>query len=99
MSYSVWSIVVAPCNLPLDMHMITPYMLLSCIILGLKSLNNRMDVCLQPLINKLTMLWDVGVDSFDVSYRKTFRLHAALMWTINDFPTYGMLLVGLLIGC
>ena len=37
------------------------------------------------------MLWDVGVDTFDVSCGETFRLHAALMWTINDFPAYGML--------
>jgi len=37
------------------------------------------------------MLWDVGVDTFDVSCGKTFRLHVALMWTINNFSAYGML--------
>jgi len=37
------------------------------------------------------MLWDVGVDTFDVSCGKTFRLHAALTWTINDFLADGML--------
>jgi len=73
------------------MCMTTPYMFLSCIIPGPTNPKNRIDVYLQPLIDELKMLWDVGVDTFDVSCGKTFKLHAALMWTINDFPTYGML--------
>ena len=52
---------------------------------------NRIYVHLQLLIDELKMVWDVGVDTFDVSCEETFRLHAALMWTINDFPAYGML--------
>ena len=43
------------------------------------------------LIDELKMLLDVGVDTLDVSCGETFRLHVALMWTINDFPAYGML--------
>jgi len=69
----------------------TPYMFLSCIILGPTNPKNKIDVYLQPLIDELKMLCDVGVGTFDVSCWKRFRLHAALMWTINDFPAYGML--------
>ena len=90
-SYSVWPVVVTPYNLPPEMCMTTPYMFLSCIIPGPANPKNRIDVYLQPLIDELKLLWDVGVETFDVSSGATFRLHAALMWTINDFPAYGML--------
>ena len=66
-SYSVWPIVVTPYNLPPDMCMTTPYMFLSCIISSPTNPKNRIDVYLQPLIDELKMLWDVGVDTFDVS--------------------------------
>ena len=85
------SIVVAPYNLPPEMCMTTPYMFLTCIIPGPTNLKNRIDVYLQPLIDELKMLWNVGVDTYDVSCEETFRLHATFMWTINDFPAYGML--------
>ncbi|XP_059285219.1 uncharacterized protein LOC132038584 [Lycium ferocissimum] len=32
-----------------------------------------------------------GVETFDVSLKQNFNLRATLMWTINDFPAYGML--------
>jgi len=66
-------------------------MFLSGIISGLINPKNIIDVYWQLLTEGLTMLWDVGVGIFDVSYRKTFRLHAALTWTINDFSAYGVL--------
>ena len=46
------------------------------------------DVYLQPLVEELRELWDVGVESFDASSNTKFQLRAALMWTINDFPAY-----------
>ena len=36
-------------------------------------------------------LWDVGVETYDISTGHTSQMKAALMWTINDFPAYGML--------
>ena len=77
--YSMWPIVVTPYNLPPDVCMTTPYMFLTCIIPGPTNPKNRIDVYLQPLIDELKILWDVRVDTFDVSCWKTFRLHAALM--------------------
>ncbi|XP_019230115.1 PREDICTED: uncharacterized protein LOC109211070 [Nicotiana attenuata] len=46
---------------------------------------------MQPLIDELKLLWHQGVETYDISTKQNFRLRAALMWTINDFPAYGML--------
>ncbi|XP_050248759.1 uncharacterized protein LOC126696012 [Quercus robur] len=46
------------------------------------------DVYLELLVEKLRELWDVGVQAYDASSKEVFQLRAALMWTINDFPTY-----------
>ena len=32
---------------------------------------------------------NVGVETFVVSSKQSFQMHDALLWTINDFPTYG----------
>ena len=40
-------------------------------------------------VEELKDLWDVGVKTFDVSSKKSFQMHAALLWIINDFPAYG----------
>ena len=49
---------------------------------------NDIDMYLQPIV-ELKELWDVRVKTFDVSSKKSFQMHAALLWTINDFPAYG----------
>jgi len=36
-------------------------------------------------------LWNKSVDTYNVHPNQTFKTKAALMWTVNDFPTYGML--------
>ncbi|XP_025628721.1 uncharacterized protein [Arachis hypogaea] len=57
---------------------------------GPKMPGNDIDVYLQPLIDELKQLWG-GVDTYDASEKKTFKLHAALLWTISDFPGLGNL--------
>ncbi|XP_028115907.1 uncharacterized protein LOC114313695 [Camellia sinensis] len=49
------------------------------------------DVYMQPLIDELKELWEDGMLTYDASTELTFRMHAAVMWTINNFPTYGNL--------
>ena len=63
--------------------------MLSLLILNPTSPKNDIDVYLQPLVEELKELWDVRVKTFDVSSKKSFQVHAALLWTINDFPAYG----------
>ena len=67
------------------------FMFLTCLIPGPKNPKNKIDVYLQPLVDELKKLWDVGVETYDISTGHTFQMKATLMWTINDFPTYGML--------
>ena len=66
------------------------YMFLSCVIPDPFNLIVGIDVYLQPLIDDLKKLWS-DVLTYDVSRKQNFMMRAALMWTINDFPTYGML--------
>ncbi|GLU21146.1 hypothetical protein SLE2022_373070 [Rubroshorea leprosula] len=63
---------------------------LTLVIAGPKSPSKNIDVFLRPLIEDLKMLWSTGVETYD-SYRKqNFIMQAMLMWTITDFPGYGM---------
>jgi hypothetical protein len=50
---------------------------------------NNMDIFLQPLVDELLELLNVGVHALDFSKQKgnrSFTLWAMVMWTINDFP-------------
>ncbi|XP_012838845.1 PREDICTED: uncharacterized protein LOC105959319 [Erythranthe guttata] len=89
--YSCWPVIITPYNLPPGMCMTTPYMFLSLVIPGPKSPGKNIDVYLQPLVNELNELWEVGVETYDSFNKQNFQMRAALMWTINDFPAYGML--------
>ncbi|TYK13546.1 uncharacterized protein E5676_scaffold299G00220 [Cucumis melo var. makuwa] len=62
---------------------------MSLLVPGPKSPGKEIDVYLQPLIDELKELWNNGVRTFDRTNEEYFRLHACLLWTINDFPAYG----------
>ena len=66
-------------------------MFLSMIIPGPKNPGKKLDVFLRPLIDELKKLWLNGVNTYDIYRKENFQLRAALMWTISDFPAYGML--------
>ena len=74
-----WPVVVTPYNLPSEMCMTTPFMFLTCVILGPKNSKNNIDVYLQPIVDELKELWDVRVDTYDISTGRTFQMKAALM--------------------
>ena len=61
------------------MSMTTPFMFLTCVIPDPKNPKNKIYVYLQPLIDELNMLWDVGIETYDVSTGKTFQMKAAFM--------------------
>jgi hypothetical protein len=65
--------------------------MMSILIPGLKSPGQNIDVYLQPLIDELYDLWVNGIETWDAKKKKNFKLHAILLWTINDFPAYAML--------
>ena len=60
-------------------------------LLGPRSPGMNIDVYLRPLIDELKELWVKGVDTWDAKVKRNFKLHAILLWTINDFPAYAML--------
>ncbi|MBW1279351.1 hypothetical protein KYD79_26520, partial [Escherichia coli] len=89
--YSLWPVILTPYNLPPDMCMQKKFLFLSILVPGPKHPRRSIDVFLQPLIQELNMLWSHGVRTFDYSRKKNFTMRAVLMWTISDFPAYGML--------
>ena len=62
--------------------------MLSLLIDGPNSPGMDIDVYLQPLIEELKELWEVGVETYDEHSKQNFIIYASLMWTIGDFPTY-----------
>ena len=66
-----------------------PYLLMPLLIPRPKSPGKDIDVYLEPLIEGLQELWTNGVKTFDVVTKRSFYMHAALLWTIHDFPAYG----------
>ncbi|XP_042956354.1 uncharacterized protein LOC122292181 [Carya illinoinensis] len=89
--YSIWPVLLVPYNLPPWLCMKEPYTMLSLLIPGPKSPGNDIDVFLRPLLDELKELWEEGIRTYDAYSKQHFMLHAALLWTINDFPAYANL--------
>ncbi|KAL0457812.1 UNVERIFIED_CONTAM: hypothetical protein Slati_0408400 [Sesamum latifolium] len=89
-TYSCWPVILTPYNLPLGMCMSSEYMFLKMVIPGPSNPKCLIDVYLELLIEELQNLWHVGVLTRDSARDETFAMRAALMWTVNDLPTYGM---------
>ena len=68
-----------------------PYMILSLLILECKAPENKIDVYLRLLVDDLKELWNEGIKTYDASMQHSFKLHAALLKTINDFLAYANL--------
>ena len=62
------------------------YFMLTLLIPGPKSPGKDMDVFLRPLVDELKDLWVNGVDTRDSTTNRMFKMRAALLWTVNDFP-------------
>lgn len=66
-------------------------MIMSHLILMLTSPCNSIDVYLRLLIDELIYLWKNGAQTYNKSIREMFTLQTVVIWTINDFSTFGML--------
>jgi len=60
------------------MCMTQPYMFLSSVILGPHNSKSKIDVYLQPVIDELKILWNEGVDTYDVHLNQTSKMWAAV---------------------
>jgi len=90
-SYSTWSVMMVVYNFPPWLCMKPEYTMLSLLIPRPQSPRNDIDVYLQPLIEELKQLWEIGVETYDASRDQKFQMHAALLWMISDYPGYAML--------
>ncbi|XP_016195455.1 uncharacterized protein LOC107636463 [Arachis ipaensis] len=88
--YSIWHVILIPYNLPPWLCMKQVSFILSMIISGPKMLGNDINVYLKSLVDELKQLWD-GVETYDANKETTFKMRAALMWTISDFSGLGNL--------
>lgn len=61
------------------------------LILMPKSPSDSIDVYMWLLTGGLIDLWKNGVWTYDKSIEKMFTMWTIVMWTIHDFPAYGML--------
>ncbi|XP_072066365.1 uncharacterized protein [Arachis hypogaea] len=88
--YFIWPVILIPYNLPPWLCMKQTSFTLSMIIPGPKMLGNDIDIYLEPLMDELKQLWD-GIETYDANKGNTFKMRAALMWTISDFLGLGNL--------
>ncbi len=92
-SWSTWPVMFFNYNLPLWLLTKRFFVIVSLIIPSLKNVKvANFDVYLEPVIEELEELWK-GVARLDVLQPpgcRTFVLRAMLMWTIHDFPGYGL---------
>ena len=72
--YSCWPVIVTPYNLPPGLCMKSQYMFLTLIIPGPKNPGQNIDLYLQPLIDELKQLWDVGVNNYEAFKKQTFHM-------------------------
>jgi len=88
--YSYWPVIQTVYNLSSGMCMRPEFMFLSMVIPDPSSPGRNIDVYLRPLIDELTQLWSSKALTYDILRKQNFVMRAALKWTINDFPAYGM---------
>ncbi|KAL0556379.1 hypothetical protein IC582_004892 [Cucumis melo] len=89
--YSCWPVVIVIYNPPPWLCMKRKFMMLSMLISGPRQPKDDIGKYLAPLTKDLKILWESGVECYDANLEEIFNLRVVLLWTINDFPTYGNL--------
>jgi hypothetical protein len=93
-NWNTWLVCLLNYNVPSYLTMKKHFIMLSMIIPRKESMTcETFDVYIQPLIEELHELWETGVwmnDAASYMGSSWFKLRAILLWTIHDFPTYGI---------
>ncbi|GJU84699.1 putative transposon, En/Spm-like protein [Tanacetum coccineum] len=87
--HNVWPVLTVIYNLPPWLCMKRKFINLSVLISGYPG--NDIDVFLEPLVDDLHTLIEIGVDTYDASTKDNFNLCAIVLWTINYYPALGTL--------
>lgn len=45
---------------------------------------------MEPMIDELLKLWVDGVEAYDAVTKETFQLYAMYLWSLHDYPGYGV---------
>ena len=85
MKYNMWPVFVVPYNLPPCAYMDESNFMMVLLIPGPSSPGKDFDVFLKHLVDDLLVLWK-GVDAYDAKTEKSFKLYAAILWCIHDYP-------------
>jgi hypothetical protein len=88
--YSMWPVFVVPYNLPPWACMEESNFMMALLIPGPASPGKDFDVFLEPLVEDLLDLW-AGVRAYDAKTGKLFKLHAAVLWCVHDYPALSTL--------
>ena len=94
MKHSTWVLLITIYNLP--PWLLTKKFFISLVVLipGPKApTSENIDVFLALVVGDLMKLWDrvPAVNMSTPESERTFTLRGLLMWTVNDFPAYGLL--------
>jgi hypothetical protein len=95
-SHSTWPILIVIYNLPPWLVAKKFFITLTLLISGKESpTTDNIDMYLQSLVEELGELWQ-GIPAYDASLdgnnHSHFNLRGVLMWTVSDFPAYGLIL-------
>ena len=92
--HSTWPILVVIYNLPPWLASKIFFITLAILIPGEKApTSDTIDVFLRPLVDELLKLWE-GVAAVNMGKpvgQRNFLLRAALLFTVNNFPAYGLI--------
>jgi hypothetical protein len=92
--HSTWVLLITIYNLPPWLLTKKFFISLALLIPGPKSPTaENIDVYLAPIVRDMLQLWE-GVPAINMSMpegSRRFTLRAMLIWTVNDFPAYGLL--------
>jgi hypothetical protein len=93
-TWSTWPVVLLNYNIPPWLTTKNHFMMLSLIVPGPKSITGaHFDIILAPLLMELLQLWNEGMVTVDAAMYQgiqEFTLRVLLLWTIHDFPAYGL---------
>lgn len=89
-TYSMWPVFLVPYNFPPWLCMEQSNFMMCLLIPGKECPGKDFNVFLEPLVEELLDLWK-GISTFDAVSRKTFDLHAAVIWCIHDYPALSTL--------
>ena len=84
-THSTGPVILTIYNLPSLLCQKRKYLLLTILISGSTQPGVDMDVFLEPLMQDMQTLWEVGVDMIDAFRKETFTLRAIIIVTINDY--------------